>query len=129
MKILVVEDEAYVADLICTILEEMGASCLLARNAGEADDLLRRCDVDGVTLDLGMPGRGGLDWLRSLATSQPDLACRTLVVTGMPLEPPARRKLDSYGASFLAKPFTVDELQDAIAGCLVPEEHAESAHN
>ena len=129
MRILVIEDEIYVADLICTILEEMGASCLLARNAGEADGLLRRSEVDGVTLDLSMPGRGGLDWLESLAGSHPELACRTLVVTGMPLEPPARRRLDGCGAGFLAKPFTVDELQQAIAGCLVTDEQLESAHD
>jgi two-component system response regulator QseB len=129
MKILVIEDELYVADLICTILEEMGASCLLARNAGEADDLLRRREVDGVTLDLGMPGRGGLDWLESLAQSRPELASRTLVVTGMSLEPPARRRLDRCGAGFLAKPFTVEDLQEAIAACLLPDEALEPLHN
>jgi DNA-binding response OmpR family regulator len=129
MKILVIEDELYVADLICTILEEMGATCLLARNAGEADDLLRRRDVDGVTLDLGMPGRGGLDWLEALALRLPELARRTLVVTGMSLESPQRRRLDNCGAGFLAKPFTVEELQDAIAACLLPDETLEALHD
>ena len=129
MKILVIEDELYVADLICTILEELGASCLLARNADEADDLLRRREVDGVTLDLGMPGRSGLEWLESLAQSQPELAQKTLVVTGMTIEEPTRRRLDRCGAGFLAKPFTVEDLQESIAGCLLPAEDLEALHN
>jgi len=40
LNILVIEDEAHVAELIRTILEEMGNVCLLARSADEADRIL-----------------------------------------------------------------------------------------
>jgi DNA-binding response OmpR family regulator len=114
MRILVVEDEVYVADLICTILEEMGISCLLARDAAEADRVLGRSTVDGMTLDLGLPGTHGLDWLDALADTNPTLARNTLVITGMPMEHRAAERVARHGAGVLAKPFTVDALQEAF---------------
>ena len=129
MRILVVEDEVYVADLICTILEELGHSCLLAQNAAEADDLLRRRNVDGVTLDLGMPGRNGMDWLEAMSASRPELARRTLVITGMPIEDHTHRRIERFGAGFLAKPFTVDELQEAFLAQVTDGDMPASAQN
>lgn len=115
MNILVIEDEAHVAELIRTILEDMGNVCLLARSADEADRVLDRHAVDAVTLDLGMPGRDGLEWLGSVAGRDPSLARRTLVITGMQLESEVILLVTRYGAGVLAKPFTVDGLQDAVS--------------
>lgn len=114
VNILVIEDEAHVAELIRTILEEMGAVCLLARSADEADRILAGQAVDGVTLDLGMPGRDGLEWLGSVAGRDPALARRTLVITGMHLAADTIASVARYGAGILAKPFTVDGLQEAV---------------
>ena len=118
VKILVIEDEAHVAELIRTILEEMGYVCLLARSADEADRILDGQVVDAVTLDLGMPGRGGLEWLGSVAGRDPALARRTLVITGMQLGADTVRRVTLYGAGVLAKPFTVDGLQEAVSSQL-----------
>jgi two-component system KDP operon response regulator KdpE len=114
MTVLVVEDEVYVADLIQVILEDLGNSCVLARNAFEAERLLDAHIVDAMTLDLGLPDRHGLDLLESVGDSRPDLARSTLVITGMPLEPPTLERVARHGASLLAKPFTVDALQEAF---------------
>jgi len=118
VNILVIEDEAHVAELIRTILEEMGAICLLARSADEADRILAGHAVDGVTLDLGMPGRGGLEWLGTVAGRNPALARRTLVITGMQLAADTIGRLAGYGAGILSKPFTVDGLQEAVSSQL-----------
>jgi DNA-binding response OmpR family regulator len=115
LNILVIEDEAHVAELIRTILEEMGNVCLLARSAEEADRVLDRQAVDAVTLDLGMPGRDGLEWLGSVAGRNPSLARRTLIITGMQLESEVILLVTRYGAGVLAKPFTVDGLQEAVS--------------
>lgn len=115
VKILVVEDEAHVAELIRTILEEMGNVCLLARSADEADRIIDGQVVDAVTLDLGMPGRSGLEWLGAVAIRDPALARRTLVVTGMQLEADTVQRVALYGAGVLVKPFTVDGLEEAVS--------------
>lgn len=114
MNILVIEDELSVAEMICRSLEALGNSCVVAHDADRADDLLRSREVDAVTLDLGMPGRSGLDWLETVASLRPDLARKTLVITGQVLESRAVERLARCGAGLLAKPFTLDHLREAV---------------
>ena len=87
MNILIVEDEAYVAEMLRRALEELGNECLWAHDARTAQAMLEAHEVQALTLDLGMPGPSGLDWLESVATDRPDLASRTLVITGQTLDP------------------------------------------
>jgi DNA-binding response OmpR family regulator len=114
MNILVVEDELDIAKLIRRELQEMGNSCLLARDAEQADQLLEEHLIDGVTLDLGMPGRNGLDWLESMALFEPGLARKTLVITGLDAQPEVLDRLVRCGTGFLAKPFTLEALRQAV---------------
>ena len=114
MKILVVEDELHVAELIQTVLEDLGNSCVLASDAASADRLLDSEQIDAVTLDLGMPGQNGLDWLEQVAARRPQLARRTLVITGLHLEADSVRRLARCGAGIVAKPFSIQALYDAF---------------
>ena len=114
MNILVVEDESYVAEMLRKALEDLGNSCLVARDAEQADTLLSEHTVDAVTLDLSLPGRGGLDWLETVAESNPELARKTLVITGHRLEAEMIQRLARCGAGVLAKPFTLENLADAV---------------
>jgi DNA-binding response OmpR family regulator len=114
MRILVIEDEGYVAELIRRALESMGNSCLVAPDAANAERLLDQHTVEAVTLDLGIPDQDGLDWLEMVASSRPDLARRTLVITGRVLGSRSIERLARCGAGMLAKPFTLANLEDAI---------------
>jgi len=114
VKVLIVEDEFEIADLLREVLEARGGQCVLAGNAWEADRLVAEASVDAVTLDLGLPGPGGLEWLESIADEHPELAQRTLVITGQPLEAALAARLARCGAGVLAKPFTMEHLGDAL---------------
>ena len=114
MKSLVVEDEPHVAELIQTILEDLGNSVVIAADGEAATRVVERSPIDGITLDLGMPGQNGLEWLEGLAVSRPDLAGRTLVITGMHLEADKVKRLARCGAGVLAKPFSIQTLYDAV---------------
>jgi two-component system OmpR family response regulator len=114
VHILVVEDETMVAEMLSRALEQLGNSCVVAANTAAAEAVLEETSVDAVTLDLTMPGRDGLSWLEGMAGLRPDLAKKTLVITGRPLEPPAVERLARCGAGLLAKPFTLDSLKDAV---------------
>jgi DNA-binding response OmpR family regulator len=93
----------------------MGNSCVLAADATAADRILDEQEIDAVTLDLGMPGRcGGMQWLELLAQSRPELAQKTLVITGLSLGPDKVERLARCGAGILAKPFTMESLQEAV---------------
>ena len=113
MRILVVEDEASVALVLRRALEALGNACYVAHSAAEAERLLDQEDVDGVTLDLGLPDRSGLDWLESVAETRPELARRTLVITAMDMESESASRLARCGAGMLAKPFTLQSLSEA----------------
>ena len=116
MKILIVEDEPAVAEMIERALLALGKSCVVAHNTDEARNLLAEQQIDGVTLDLAMPGQNGLDWLEGIADSHPELARRTLVITGKWLEGDCAERVARCGAGMLAKPFTLAALHAAVDG-------------
>ncbi len=114
MDILIIDDEQDIAELIRESLQPLGMNCRIAADADAADRELAHSSVDAVTLDLGMPGRSGLEWLESIAEAQPGLASRTLVITGLALERDLVERLLRCGAGILAKPFSLDGLRDAV---------------
>lgn len=114
MRILVVDDEPRVAELIQDTLESVGHRCVVARDADEADAILGAEDVDGVTVDLRMPGRDGLVWLENLAARRPALARRCVLLTGSYLQSEECRRLQECGAILLFKPFSLDRLLSAF---------------
>jgi len=120
MNVLIVEDERPIADYLQRALKQLGIFTFFAASAEHADTMLDRCEVDGLTLDLAMPGRGGLEWLEMLALERPELARRTLVITGAPLESDSVERLARCGAGLLSKPFTLVELEDAVRTQLKP---------
>ena len=114
MKILIVEDERPVAEMLCTALESLGNTCLLAHDAVSANEVLRDHQIDAVTLDLCIPGQPGMNWLEEVAESRPELARSTLVVTGSHLDAELVERLARCGAGVLAKPFTLEHLAQAV---------------
>ncbi len=105
--VLVVEDEPEVAEVILEALTRSGCRCVHARDAEEADRALAEQPVEAVTLDLCMPGRGGLEWLEATLTTRPDVGRRTVVVTGTLLDEAARRRVMRCGAALLQKPVSL----------------------
>ena len=65
-KILVVEDEAAINDLICLSLETAGYETVSFRDGGKAGVFLEDChaeDCDLALLDIMLPGRDGFELL------------------------------------------------------------------
>ena len=114
MNILVVEDEQHIAEILERALASLGNTCVVAQDSEEATRMLDEGPIDAVTLDLGIPGVPGLDWLEALAVNRPHLAHKTLVITGQLLEPESVRRVVRCGAGLLAKPFTLEHLGDAV---------------
>ena len=66
MKILIVEDDERLASVVERAVHEAGWTSEVARDGVEAEHLLRTGAGDAVVLDLGLPGKSGLDVLRRL---------------------------------------------------------------
>lgn len=111
-KILIVDDEHFVRDLLVKILRKQGHDVRWSGSAAEALQLLETDLPDLVITDVVMPGMDGFELLRRIKGSHP--AVKVVVLTGF-----ARRQSISdfllYGADgYLAKPFQVAELIQVV---------------
>ena len=70
MKILLVDDDAFLRDMYATKFSEHGSSVDVAETAENALDKLGRDQYDVVLLDMVMPGMSGTDLLKEIKEKQ-----------------------------------------------------------
>jgi response regulator RpfG family c-di-GMP phosphodiesterase len=113
-RILVVEDEAPVRELVARHLEKKGYEVAQASDAEQV--LLRmsrdREPFDVVLSDIHLPGLSGVELLRLLLTHSP--LRPVIMITGDSDEALARRALGYGAAGYLLKPFQLFELEAAV---------------
>ncbi|MEW6677939.1 MAG: ATP-binding protein [Pseudomonadota bacterium] len=106
LRILVVDDEVEIAEILRDILAPAGHAVSLAHDGRQALEQLARGDYDLVFSDLKMPDMDGPALYREIAARHPGLAKRVVIVTGDTLGGAARRFLDDTGLPVVDKPFT-----------------------
>jgi putative two-component system response regulator len=107
-NVLVVDDEAFVRDLLARWLTDEGYVCAQAPNAQAAWEHLQVSDVHVVTLDIRMPGRSGIDLLGTIRDTYPDRAVIMMTAVGE-----TKTAIDAltHGAwGYLIKPVEREEL-------------------
>jgi DNA-binding NarL/FixJ family response regulator len=113
-RVLIADDHAVVREGLKRIVEE-NPDMEVAGEAGNGHEVLefaRRCECDLVLLDLGMPGKDGLDTLKELKLVRPHLP--VLVLSVYPEEQYAVRLLRAGAAGYLTKESAPEELVAAI---------------
>ncbi len=109
-KILVVEDEADIRELIRYNLEREGFAVEEAATGAEALDRLKRRMPDLMVLDLMLPGMPGLELCRLLRADQQMAALPILVVTAKGTEVDRVLGLEMGADDYVVKPFSPREL-------------------
>ena len=117
-RILVVEDEPTVAQLIADVLGEENRLVQTVLDSREGLDRVTRHDYDLVILDLKMPHLDGQAFYRALARTGSAAARRIVFVTGDTLTPHTLEFLEEVGLPYLAKPFLVEELKLVVERAL-----------
>ncbi|MCX7944209.1 MAG: sigma-54 dependent transcriptional regulator [Deltaproteobacteria bacterium] len=112
IKILVIDDSPETLEMIERILKPKGYKILLTTNGEDGIKILRSEPIDLVITDLKMPGITGLDLLRFISENFKDI--QSIVITGYPSIDTAVLSIKSGAEEFLPKPFTDEELLDAI---------------
>src|SRR5947199_8432288 len=79
-RILVVDDEEYVRDLLRDILEKEGCEAVVAEGGHQALSLFENGNFDAVFTDIGMPDMNG--WELSRAVRQRNHNIPVAVITG-----------------------------------------------
>lgn len=106
-KILVVEDDRDINDLVVEILKKNGYEAFGALNAREANLFLRIHDFDLILLDLMMPEISGEEFLESLRRDKK----LPVIVLSAKISKESKINVLKMGAdAFIEKPFDKDEL-------------------
>jgi DNA-binding response OmpR family regulator len=108
MRILVVEDEAAIADFVERGLRAEGHSVDVASDGPSGEARALGTDVDLVVLDAMLPGKDGLDVLRAIRERKPGLPVLMLTARGEVADRVAG--LDAGATDYIVKPFAFAEL-------------------
>ena len=112
-KILVVDDDADVRNLVKIMMEMNGYEVYAAENGEKALEMLETLDTDSlkaIFLDLLMPGMNGLDVLVSLKTHAKTQNIPTILLTTEGLARDMIRGYELGAQYYVPKPFTEQQL-------------------
>lgn len=112
MKILIVDDDRNIRNLLVDFFTPRGHEVKSSSNGSEALAALERCAVDLVISDIRMPVMDGATLLREIRKLHPGV--RVALMTGYYREP---EKAISLGADyFIEKPFSIAEILAVVEG-------------
>lgn len=112
MRILIVEDDPQLGKGLKTGLGQDGHAADWVQDADAAEHAIRMEHFDLMVLDLGLPGRDGLELLTDLRRE--GFCVPVLILTARDAVADRVAGLDAGGDDFLVKPFDLDELSARI---------------
>jgi two-component system cell cycle response regulator len=112
MKILVIEDDVPVAELLAHAIQSEGHEAMVAVTPRVGLELLDREHPDGVLLDMVLPEVSGLDVLRHIRSRSPHLP--VVIITGLatPEQTAEARRLGV--TDVIEKPLLLKQLSTAL---------------
>jgi len=120
--ILLVEDEAFLREVTCEILESAGYRVLKSRNAAEAISAFNECKtiVRLLLTDVVLPGQNGRDLANDLRNVCPKL--RIIFISGYPENVVTQHGIHEHGMFYLPKPFSFQSLTRKVKYVLEQKE-------
>ena len=116
MRVLLIEDDAILADGLRRSLEQLDLAVDHSENGADAESVLRSQEYDLIILDLSLPEMDGLDVLRSVRSRK--VATPVLITTAR-FEIDDRIKGLDFGADdYLTKPFNIGEFEARVRALL-----------
>src|SRR6201990_420065 len=116
LRVLVVDDEVNIAELIGMALRYEGFDVSLAHNGTKAVSGAKSFDPDAVVLDMMLPDFDGLEVLRRMRSADPDVP--VLFLTARDAAEDRVPGLTAGGADYVTKPFSLEELVARLRGLM-----------
>ena len=114
-SILIVDDEAGMRNFLVKTLVPRCHSVMSAGSAEEGADLLREHHVDLIILDISLPGRSGVAWLKDLR--EQGFSGEVILITAFADLDTAIEALRAGASDFILKPFRVPQILNAVKHC------------
>lgn len=113
LNLLIVDDERAVREACREAASALGYRTTAADSAEHALRVIDAHNIDVVLLDLKLPGTGGLEALRQLKKTRPDV--EVVVVTGHGTVESAVQAMKAGASDYVTKPFSLEELKLLLA--------------
>jgi two-component system NtrC family sensor kinase len=117
-KILVVEDELQIQQLLEDVIRSAGHDVQTAANGRDALDLIDQQKFDLIITDVKMPEISGPEFYAALKRKGAALEQRLIFVTGDLMNAETLQFIESTGRAWLGKPFDIAAITRTIAECL-----------
>ena len=118
IRILLVDDEKDIVEMLADILSNHGFEADRAHSAEEALERIRETIYDAAILDFNLPDMDGVMLHRQIRQMDTELAGNTLFMSGMVQSDQNLGYYAAQSAGFLSKPFRVDQVLEALIGVL-----------
>ena len=115
-KVLVVDDEWEIRDMLRRFLEEQGYEVILASNGEEAIELAEKENPQVILLDILMPGIDGIETCKRLKAGQRTRFIPVIMATA--LWDKYSEALEAGAEDFVTKPFNLTELSHRVKSIL-----------
>ncbi|MBI4840952.1 MAG: sigma-54-dependent Fis family transcriptional regulator [candidate division NC10 bacterium] len=115
-RVLIVDDEEQMRELLAKVLEKNGYQVAAAGDGAQALALLEREPVDLVVTDVRMPGLGGMEALKSIKELNPDII--VIIMTAFGSIDQAVQAVKEGAYDYINKPFKIDEMLLTIGKAL-----------
>ena len=111
-KVLVIDDQPIVTDLLVSVLERMQYKSVVASCGRDGVEMFEKDRFDLVITDLGMPDISGWEVSKAVKEKKPDVP--VIVITGWGVDPDPDKMKDSKVDFVINKPFQIDQLEKII---------------
>ncbi len=117
-KLLIVDDEPAIREMVSFQLQRHGYGCLEAADANEATDQISKQRPDLILLDWMMPGKSGIDFARELRADHYTRDIPLILLTARDDESDKIRGFEAGADDYITKPFSPKELLARIKAVL-----------
>lgn len=111
---LIIDDEKIICEVCRRVLSSVNFAVDTAEGAVVAMNFINKHGYDIYIMDIRLPGLNGIQLYNWMLENYPHQAQKVMIITGTGLDADIQIFLNQFPHTILYKPFTIDELKEAV---------------